>query len=243
MKVLVMIGNSMIGKYCAGQFVNNLNVCGIIVENKKVNKFKSIKKKLKKNPFLFPYKFVEAGIISFYNRIISKKINNYFKDIKLDSYNVKNINSKDVQKIITSLKPDIGIIVGTSILKNKIISLFPKGVLNLHTGLLPKYRGLKSEFWAIYNNDFENVGSTIIKIDSGIDTGGILLRNKLNIKNLKVDEALIHCKNVELGAKLMIDSINNFDKLKVEKQGLGNYYTNPSLIQLVLYKLNKIFGR
>ena len=115
MKVLVMIGNSMIGKYCAGQFVNNLNVCGIIVENKKVNKFKSIKKKLKKNPFLFPYKFVEAGIISFYNRIISKKINNYFKDIKLDSYNVKNINSKDVQKIITSLKPDIGIIVGTSI--------------------------------------------------------------------------------------------------------------------------------
>ena len=44
-------------------------------------------------------------------------------------------------------------------------------MLNVHRGIASEYRGLDSEFWAIYHNDFNNIGVTIHKVDEHLDTG------------------------------------------------------------------------
>jgi len=239
MKIIVIIGDLIIGKYFVTEF-SKYNNFEIIIEKRKRDKFKWLIKKLKKYPFLFPFRLIETLYLTFENRIMTKKIKRYFSNkIKpFRSYSINNINSKRTAELIKKLKPDIGIIIGTSILKNKIIKLFPKGILNLHTGILPHYRGVRSEFWALYNKDYDNIGSTIIKIDEGIDSGNVLLQNKVKVEPGD-NEFILKCKNIENGVKLMIKAINNFDKLKIERQREGKYYSNPGFIDSLKFRFFK----
>ena len=48
------------------------------------------------------------------------------------------------------------------------------GVINLHGGLSPDYRGADCTFWALYNGEPENIGCTLHYIDAGIDTGKVI---------------------------------------------------------------------
>lgn len=245
MKILIMIGNSVMGRYFASKINKNIKTLGVVIENKKINKFNTLIKKLGKNPLFYPYKLIEIVYLSLENRLIAKKIKNYFSKYSIDlnenvNY-VNDINLNETKEIIKNLKPEIGVILGTSIIKNDIIKLFPKGILNLHTGVLPNYRGLRSEFWALYNNDFNNIGTTIIKIDKNIDAGGILLQEKVNV-NRKNDEVRLRCRNIEMGTGLMIKALKQFKKLKIKKQINGKYYSNPNMIESIIFKINKIFS-
>lgn len=54
--------------------------------------------------------------------------------------------------------------------------------LNIHRGILPRYRGLDSELWACYFKDFSHLGTTLHRLESRLDTGAVLLQRKLEIK-------------------------------------------------------------
>ena len=241
MKILIMIGDSVIGKYFATRINNEVKTLATIVENKKQNKIKILFKKLKKNPFLAPYKIFELFYLSLDNRIIARKTNNYFlkynPKIIGKKYIVNNINSDKTKEIIRLLKPDLGVIAGTSIIKQDVINLFPKGLLNLHTGILPNYRGLRGEFWALYNKDYNNIGVSIIKIDKNIDSGDIVLQEKIKY-NKNDNEFTLRCRNIELGIKLMIKAVKNIGKLKTKVQKNGDYYSNPSLFEMLKFRLS-----
>ena len=77
------------------------------------------------------------------------------KELKIKQISLKNsINNKISLDIIRAEKPDIIIsILGNEIFKNDLIELAPKGILNLHSSLLPKYRGLMPTFWVLRNNE------------------------------------------------------------------------------------------
>ncbi len=75
---------------------------------------------------------------------------------------------------LKALKPDlIAVMAYGQILPRAILDLPPLGCLNVHTSLLPKYRGAAPIQWAIWNGDAET-GITIIRMDSGMDTGDML---------------------------------------------------------------------
>lgn len=81
---------------------------------------------------------------------------------------------KNFQLPISNL--DVGIVAEYGILiPQKIISSFPHGMINVHTSLLPKYRGASPIQTALLNGDTET-GVTIMTIDAGLDTGDILLQ-------------------------------------------------------------------
>ena len=238
MRIIILIGNSVIGKYVASEFNKKINTLATIIEDRKENKFSKLLNKLKKNIFLMPYKLIEVLLLSFENRIITRKINNYFLRYKINLKNgivVENINSNKTKDIIKSLEPDLGIVIGTSIIKNDTLDLFPKGLINMHTGILPNYKGLRSEFWALYNKDYGNIGVTIHEVNKEIDSGKILIQDKLKYNG--EGEFKLRCKNVELGAKLLIKTIKNISKLKPIKQEKGNYYSNPNLFDLLKLRL------
>src|SRR5258707_2612508 len=67
------------------------------------------------------------------------------------------------------------------ILPQTILDLPRFGCLNVHTSLLPKYRGAAPIQWALLNGDAET-GVTIMKMDAGLDTGGILAQEKTKIE-------------------------------------------------------------
>ena len=90
--------------------------------------------------------------------------------------------TNDDVKEITSIKPDIIFSAGWRRLLPKSIFQIPKlGTLNLHDSLIPKYRGFAPINWAIINGEKE-VGLTIHYIDEGIDTGDIILQEKIDVE-------------------------------------------------------------
>lgn len=99
------------------------------------------------------------------------------------------INTEERIEQIIMLKPDIAISVNwIGLISQDIINCFPNGILNCHAGDLPRYRGNAVANWAIINGEREIVLS-IHKMDSGLDTGDIVLQKRFSIdENMKIGE-------------------------------------------------------
>ena len=115
------------------------------------------------------------------------KKKSFFKEISPEIsgtpiYHVENINSREAVDIIKKVDANIGIVFGTKKLKPLIIDLFDNFILNVHRGIAEEYRGLSSDFWAIYHSDFENIGVTIHRVDSELDTGPYTFMEQLQIE-------------------------------------------------------------
>src|SRR2546427_2476682 len=87
---------------------------------------------------------------------------------------VPHINHPDVVALADRLQPDVVAVFGTSLIRGPLLSRGRVGFFNLHGGLSPHYRGADCTFWALYNGDPDQVGCTLHRIDSGIDTGKLI---------------------------------------------------------------------
>jgi len=112
-----------------------------------------------------------------------KKFEEIIKNTEIEIHFVENFNDSDCESLVNKLKPDYIILGGTRILKEPIINLVKNGVLNAHPALLPKYQGLDCVSWSILNDD--PVGATVHYIDSGIDSGPIVLQESIDYDDCK----------------------------------------------------------
>jgi methionyl-tRNA formyltransferase len=88
------------------------------------------------------------------------------------------------------------------------------GCLNVHSSLLPKYRGAAPINWAIVNGETET-GVTIMQMDEGLDTGAILLQGKLAIG---ADERTpeLTARLAELGAQLLVETLVKLERNELQ---------------------------
>lgn len=134
------------------------------------------------------------------------------KDITL-KYNIpafqpEQIKDETFVTTIKDLSPDIIIVVAYGkILPKAILSLPPNGCINVHASLLPKYRGAAPINWAIINGE-TNTGITTMLLDEGMDTGNILLTERVGISSDDTASSL-HDKLMNIGAELLIETINS----------------------------------
>ncbi|MEW5805716.1 MAG: methionyl-tRNA formyltransferase [Patescibacteria group bacterium] len=92
-------------------------------------------------------------------------------------------NNPELIKTIAELKPEFGIVAAYGkIIPKSVLDLFPKGVLNLHPSLLPKYRGPSPIQTAILNGD-KKTGVSIILLDEEMDHGPILAQEQAFISS------------------------------------------------------------
>jgi methionyl-tRNA formyltransferase len=116
------------------------------------------------------------------------------------------INNQENVKYIKKFTPDILVSIGASqIFKKEIFNLAPYGCLNLHTGLLPKYRGLMPTFWAMLNGE-NKIGISVFEVDEGIDSGPILIQKTIRI-NAETHSEIIK-KTKKIGMDSIIEAIN-----------------------------------
>lgn len=107
-----------------------------------------------------------------------------------------NINAESNIQKLKELELDILISIGSNqIFKKKLIDVPTDGILNLHTGALPKYRGLMPTFWAMYNQE-EVIGVSVFLVDEGIDSGPIYAQKMIPITGLTQREVIIKTKGV-----------------------------------------------
>ncbi len=91
------------------------------------------------------------------------------------------------------------------ILPPVILTMPPKGCINVHASLLPKYRGAGPIQWAIINGEQET-GITTMLMDEGMDTGAILLQERMAISPDDTAGSL-SSRLAELGGRLLVETI------------------------------------
>ena len=129
------------------------------------------------------------------------------------------LKARDEQFIsqLRELKPDLMVVVAYGqILPQVMLDLPPHGCLNVHTSLLPKYRGAAPIQWAIADGEPET-GVTIMQMDAGLDTGPILATRRTPI--LPADDSqILHDRLAQLGAELLVETIPAYVARKISPQ-------------------------
>ncbi len=92
------------------------------------------------------------------------------------------INDEQVLSIVDQHQPDVIAVFGTSLIKGPLLEKGRLGIINLHGGLSPEYRGADCTFWALYNQEPDKVGCTIHYINAGIDTGNLIAHVSPEVK-------------------------------------------------------------
>lgn len=114
---------------------------------------------------------------------------------------------------LKEINADLFIVVAFRILPKEIYTLPSKGAFNLHASLLPKYRGAAPIQWALINGEKET-GVTTFFIEEKVDTGNIILQEKIEI-NDDDDYGSLHNKLMTIGADAVIKTLELIEK--------GNY--------------------
>ena len=146
--------------------------------------------------------------------------------------------NKEISHAITTYNITVGLVMTFPyILPKCVLELPTKGFINFHYGLLPQCRGPQPILWHILNADV-NAGITLHLLDEGIDTGPIVLQEKLTI-GLDDTYGIIQSKLAHLGAKsaatlFKILSFGSIIPSIAQDETKAAYYKNPTAKDLTI---------
>ncbi len=140
------------------------------------------------------------------------------------------IRTPEFLQALASWQPDlIAVAAYGRILHAPILTLPPKGCINVHGSLLPKYRGAAPVQWAVINGETET-GITTMLMDEGMDTGPMLLQERVAIKPDDTTGTLAP-RLAEVGGRLLVETIAELKAgtLMPKKQDEGQATMAPLL--------------
>ncbi len=126
----------------------------------------------------------------------------YAVDKQIPVLQPEKLKDPEFLKALTALQPDIQVVVAFRMLPETVWNLPPMGTVNLHASLLPQYRGAAPINWAVINGEKET-GLTTFQLQHAIDTGDILLQEKITIGEEETAGELHDRMMVQGGALLM----------------------------------------
>ena len=139
------------------------------------------------------------------------------------------LKNREFLDTLKSLQADVQCVVAFRMLPEIVWNMPPMGTINVHASLLPQYRGAAPINWAIINGEKET-GITTFKLKHEIDTGDMLLQQKVSIGD---DETAgeLHDRLKETGAALLVKTINALanETLKEQPQSVLESHTSQSL--------------
>lgn len=134
----------------------------------------------------------------------------FSKKMKVPYYYFKKRDSKDLERWMKILTPDIVIVFSMSHLLTENVFNIPKfGTVNLHYSYLPDYRGPTPLFWEYYDYVL-NPGVTLHYLDKGEDTGDIIYQERIHINSGESSKE-VNQKLSNTGSKLILKMMENLE--------------------------------
>ena len=130
---------------------------------------------------------------------------------------------------LKALKADVQVVVAFRMLPELVWNMPPLGTINVHASLLPQYRGAAPINWAIINGEKET-GITTFKLQHAIDTGNILLQQKIAIEENDTAGTL-HDKLKTVGATLIVETLKALAEGKLKESPQATVQTTLSEIK------------
>ncbi len=151
------------------------------------------------------------------NQLKMSAVKEFALENHLKIYQPTRIKTPEALETFKSLNADAAVVVAYGrILPESFLLAFPKGAINVHFSLLPKYRGAAPVNWAIVAGEMKT-GVTTMQMDAGLDTGGILLQRELEISEDENAPELMKKLSV-LGADLLSETLAMYDELTAQPQ-------------------------
>lgn len=117
------------------------------------------------------------------------------------------LRSETAHQWVAKQRPDLLVLAFvTEIVPQTMIDLATRGGINFHPSLLPAYRGGSAMNWALINGEKET-GVTIHQIDAGVDTGPIIIQEKVSIDPDDTVKSLYFNKIYPLGVKMVAEAV------------------------------------
>jgi methionyl-tRNA formyltransferase len=127
------------------------------------------------------------------------------------------VRRPEVVEQLRAMAPDTMVVVGYGqIIPQAILDIPPRGIVNVHASLLPKYRGAAPIQWAIARGE-KITGVTTMKIDAGLDTGAMLKKWETEIGEEETAVEL-GARLAEAGADLLIRTLEDLPEIVPEPQ-------------------------
>ncbi len=139
---------------------------------------------------------------------------------------VLHINHPEVIRLADELDPDLIAVFGTSLIHGDLLQKGRLGIVNLHGGLSPEYRGADCTFWALYNAEPEKIGCTLHYIDAGIDTGRLIAHVSPELRPGD-DELALFWRSVKESAQVYTELMQRLaqgESLGTAQHGKGRLY-------------------
>ncbi|WP_299861057.1 formyl transferase [uncultured Hoeflea sp.] len=124
---------------------------------------------------------------------------------------VSSANGDDCLAMIAAKAPDVVFLASCRMLSRKTLAVIPCPVINYHSGINPKYRGLAGGWWARASGDTANYGTTVHLVDAGVDTGDILYQAFLEPDprdTLLTDAMTMAAGSREIAIQAVEDAVN-----------------------------------
>ncbi len=243
MKIVLLVGKSESSIFLYNKLSKQFVLDFVLIEER-VSTLKLIRSRAKRFGFIKVFnQLLFQTLIVFLLKLFSKsRIKQIQKQFGLKNneipseklINVDSVNCDECLKVLKKIKPDLIIVNGTRIISKNILNNVPALFINTHVGITPEYRGVHGAYWALVNNDAENCGVTVHKVDEGIDTGDLIKQSKINITN-DDNFATYPYLQIGVGIELIEDTINriknnNFDYYR-KVNTKSNLYTHPTFTE------------
>ncbi|MES2761307.1 MAG: formyltransferase family protein [Bacteroidota bacterium] len=228
MRIVLWIGTGANQKALANKIYSKYKIDLVIIESRRSKvkiSFSKILERIADKLFFSALHNAWSNMLSYYESTYKK-----YPDTQI--MYTEDINSEQVYIATNEKQPDLIIVSGTKMIREKLLSLRPPlGIMNLHTGLSPYVKGGPNcTNWCLANNEFHMIGNTIMWIDKGIDSGNIIATETTTFTG---SESLIdiHKKVMEHAHELYLktlDAIVNGKQSNVPQNEIAigkTYYT------------------
>jgi len=141
-----------------------------------------------------------------------------------------NLNSAEAAAMIARTGAELGVVLGTRILKPSTFSVPPRGCINLHKGAVPSYRGMPPGFWELYDCRTE-AGVTVHFVETGLDTGNVIGEASLPVHAKDTPSSLrkkLDALGAELLARCVLELASNTHSCRIQTERSRPARTNPT---------------
>jgi methionyl-tRNA formyltransferase len=129
----------------------------------------------------------------------------------------KSARTGELERALRESGAELAVVVAYGkILPKAVLDALPRGFINVHASLLPRYRGAAPIQWAVIDNEPET-GVAIMQLDEGMDTGAVLLERRIAIDPEETSGELFE-RLAPLGAATLVEALAQLDTLVARPQ-------------------------
>ena len=190
MKVALLVRDSHLARELADRVAARWEMAVIVSESGRAARRRKLKRELRRGfPWRIPLTFVDLLALW----LLERAWNRYRR--RRDPTGVAapwpsgctvveadDANDIEAVEALRAAEPDVVLVLGTAILTGDTLRAAHGHVLNIHGGIVPQYRNVHSEFWAVMRDDVDHIGVSVLHLDEGIDSGAVAVQRRLEVE-------------------------------------------------------------